>query len=160
MADLFVLGFDSKEKAEAVLNLAGQLQREELLDLEDAAMAWRTPDGKVKLQQSLNTTAAGAASGAMWGMLIGALFLVPFAGAAIGAASGAVGGKLTDIGIDDATMKRIGAALEPGKAAIFALVRRSTPDKVREAVAPYNPTIIQTSLSKDREEELVKALQS
>lgn len=160
MADLFVLGFDSKEKAEAVLNLAGQLQREELLDLEDAAMAWRTPDGKVKLQQALNTTAAGATSGAMWGMLIGALFLMPFAGAAVGAATGAAGGKLTDIGIDDATMKRIGATLEPGKAAIFALVRRSTPDKVREAVAPYGPTIIQTSLSKDREEELVKALQS
>jgi uncharacterized membrane protein len=160
MADLFVLGFDGKERAEAVFNLASELQKQELLDLEDAAMAWRTPDGKVKIQQALSTTATGATGGALWGTLIGALFLAPFAGAAIGAASGALSGKLTDIGIDDATIKRIGATLEPGKAAIFALVRRSTPDKVREAIAPYGPTIIQTSLSKDREEELVHALQS
>jgi uncharacterized membrane protein len=159
MADLVVLGFDSKEKAEAVFNLASQMQKEKLIDLEDAALAWRTPDGKVKIQQGLSMTSAGAVGGAFWGMLIGLLFLAPVAGAAIGAVGGAIGGKLSDIGIDDPTIKRIGGTLEPGKAAIFALVRRSTPDKVREALRPYEPTVIQTSLTKDREEELVKALQ-
>ena len=29
-----------------------------------------------------------------------------------------------------------------------------------EAIKPFNPTVIQTSLSHDREEELVRALQS
>jgi hypothetical protein len=51
----------------------------------------RQPNGKVKLNQLLHPTAAGAMSGAVWGMLIGWLFLMPVAGAAIGAASGALG---------------------------------------------------------------------
>ncbi|WP_371648999.1 MULTISPECIES: hypothetical protein [unclassified Streptomyces] len=32
------------------------------------------------------------------------------------------------------------------------------PDRVREAVRPFHPTVIRTSLTKDREEELVAAL--
>jgi uncharacterized membrane protein len=40
------------------------------------------------------------------------------------------------------------------------VARSATVDRVIEAIKPYNPTVIQTSLSRDREEELVKALQS
>jgi uncharacterized membrane protein len=47
-----------------------------------------------------------------------------------GAGAGALAGKLADVGINDDTIK------------------------------PYNPTVIQTNLTKDREEELVKALQA
>ncbi|MGW5739042.1 MULTISPECIES: DUF1269 domain-containing protein [Streptomyces] len=158
MADLVVLGFSDKEKAEGVLRLAKELSRQELLDLEDAALAWRTADGKVHVNQTYNTTATGAAGGALWGSLFGLLFLMPVFGAAVGAATGAVAGKLTDIGINDAFVKEIAGTLEPGRAAVFALVRRSTPDRVRDALRPFNPTVIRTSLTKDREEELVAAL--
>lgn len=159
MADLFVLGFPTKEKAEAVMELAGQLQKEELLDLEDAALVWRTSDGKIKVQQSYSPVGAGAATGALWGMLFGLLFLVPLFGLAVGAASGALAGKLTDLGINDKFMKEVAATLEPGSAAVFALVRRSTPDKVRQAIAPYEPKVIHTSLSADKEAEIVQRLQ-
>ncbi|MER5252231.1 MULTISPECIES: DUF1269 domain-containing protein [unclassified Streptomyces] len=160
MADLVVLGFSDKEKAEGVLRLAKELARQELLDLEDAALAWRTMDGKLHVRQTFSTTATGAAGGALWGSLFGLLFLMPVFGAAVGAATGAVAGKLTDIGINDAFVKETASALEPGRAAVFALVRRSTPDRVRDAVRPFNPTVIRTSLTKDREEELVEALQA
>jgi uncharacterized membrane protein len=33
-------------------------------------------------------------------------------------------------------------------------------DRVVDALKPYGPTVIQTNLTKDREEELVRALQS
>jgi uncharacterized membrane protein len=159
MTELVVLGFPNKERAEQVMNLGAGLQRQELLDLEDAALVWRTPDGKLKIQQSMNPTATGALTGALWGMLLGLLFLVPFFGAAVGAAAGAASGKLADIGINDRFIKEIAETIEPGTAAIFALVRRSTPDRVRAALAPYEPTVLRTSLTKDREEELVAALQ-
>ncbi|MGY0488095.1 DUF1269 domain-containing protein [Streptomyces sp. WG-D5] len=159
MADLVVLGFSDKEKAEAVLRLARDLSKQELLDLEDAAVAWRTMDGKIHVHQVHSTTGAGAAGGALWGSLFGLLFLMPVFGAAVGAATGAVAGKLTDIGINDAFVKETASTLEPGRAALFALVRRSTPDRVRDAVRPFNPTVIRTSLTKDREEDLVAALQ-
>ncbi|MGW7071009.1 DUF1269 domain-containing protein [Streptomyces sp. NPDC054855] len=159
MADLVVLGFADKEKAEGVLRLSKELARQELLDLEDAALAWRTMDGKIHVRQTFGTTSTGAAGGALWGSLFGLLFLMPVFGAAVGAATGAIAGKLSDIGINDAFVKEIAGTLEPGRAAVFALVRRSTPDRVRDAVRPFNPSVIRTSLTKDREEELVAALQ-
>lgn len=159
MADLFVLGFPTKEKAEAVMELARQLQKEELLDLEDAALVWRTGEGKIKVQQAFSPVGAGAASGALWGTLLGLLFLMPVFGLAVGAASGAIAGKLTDLGINDRFMKEVAATLEPGSAAVFALVRRSTSDKVRAALAPYEPKIIHTSLPTDKETEIIRRLQ-
>ena len=130
MTHLVVLGLDSPAKAEEVFDLAGDLARQELLQLQDAAYAYRDDKGKVRIHQAVSLTGAGAASGALWGTLIGMLFLMPVAGLAIGAGTGALTGKLADVGINDDTIK------------------------------PHNPTVIQTNLTKDREEELVKALQS
>ena len=164
MADLIVLGFLSKEAAEEVFELSLSLQQQELVDLEDAALARRDDKGRLRIQQALPTTSAGAASGAaggaLWGTLLGLLTLNPLAGFAVGTAAGAVGGKLTDLGIDDDLIRQIGEQLQPGKAALFALVRRSTSDKVTEALKHYSPKVLYTNLSRDREEELVKALQA
>jgi uncharacterized membrane protein len=160
MTHLVVLGLDSPDDAERVFDLAGDLAKQELLQLQDAAYAYRDDKGKVRIHQAVSLTGAGAASGALWGTLIGMLFLVPVAGLAIGAATGAIGGKLADVGINDDTIKQIGSQLEQGRAAVFLLARSATVDKVIDALKPYNPTVIQTNLTKDREEELVQALQS
>jgi uncharacterized membrane protein len=160
MAHLVVLGLESPAKAEEVFDLAGDLAKQELLQLQDAAYAYRDDKGKVRIQQAVSLTGAGAASGALWGTLIGMLFLMPVAGLAIGAGTGALAGKLADVGINDDTIKQIGGQLEQGRAAVFLLARSATVDKVIDAIKPFNPTVIQTNLTKDREEELVKALQS
>lgn len=158
MSHLVILSLDNRDDAERVFDLTGDLARQQLLQLQDAAYAWRDDKGKVRIQQAINLT--GAASGALWGTLIGLIFLNPLAGLAVGAASGAVAGKLTDVGIDDDMIKQIGQQLQEGKAAVFVLARSATADKVVEALKPYSPTIIQTNLTKDREEELVQALQA
>src|SRR5262249_4601408 len=109
MADLVVLGFDNRRDAEEGFELGASLQGEELLDLEDAALAWRDDRGRVRIHQAIPTTRAGAAtggfSGALWGSLLGLVFLNPLAGLVVGgltgAAAGAAAGALTDIGIDD-----------------------------------------------------------
>ena len=160
MTHLVVLGLDSPDDAERVFDLAGDLAKQELLQLQDAAYAYRDDKGKVRIHQAVSLTGAGAASGALWGTLIGMLFLVPVAGLAIGAATGAIGGKLADVGINDDTIKQIGGQLEQGRAAVFLLARSATVDKVIDALKPYSPTVIQTNLTKDREDELVQALQS
>jgi uncharacterized membrane protein len=160
MTHLVVLGLDSPDDAERVFDLAGDLAKQELLQLQDAAYAYRDDRGKVRIHQAVSLTGAGAASGALWGTLIGMLFLMPVAGLAVGAATGAIGGKLADVGINDDTIKQIGSQLEQGRAAVFLLARSATVDRVIEALKPYNPTVIQTNLSREREEELVQALQS
>jgi len=159
MTHLVVLGVENRDDAERLFDLAGDLAKQELLQLQDAAYAWRDDKGKVRIQQAVSLTGAGAASGALWGTLIGMLFLVPVAGLAVGAASGDLAGKLSDVGINDDTIKQIGSQLEQGRAAVFLLARSATVDRVIEAIKPFNPTVIQTNLTKDREEELVAALQ-
>ena len=81
-----------------------ELQKEYLIELEDAVVVVKTPDGKIKLNHLMNTTAAGALAGAVWGTVVGMLFLMPVVGTVSRTASGALAGKLSDAGIDDQFM--------------------------------------------------------
>ena len=77
MSDLVFIAFDSEQKAEEVRDRVLEMQKEYLIDIGDAVIAVRDDKGRVKLNQLMNTTAAGAASGALWGTLIGMLFMMP-----------------------------------------------------------------------------------
>lgn len=158
MSNLIVIGYDDIHKAAEVKLTLLKLQQDYLIDLEDAVVAIKKPDGKIQLNQSMNLTAFGATEGTFWGLLIGAMFLSPFFGAAIGAASGAIAGALSDVGINDSFMKELSATLKPGTSALFVLVKSSTPDKVAEKLQGTGGTLIKTSLSHDDETKLQKVL--
>jgi uncharacterized membrane protein len=158
MSDLVVIAFPTEAKAEEVRQKVLELQREYLIELGDAAIAVKQPDGSVRLNQLINTTASGAASGALWGTLIGLIFLMPLAGAALGAASGALGGWLTDVGVNDAFMKEVAASLQPGNAALFLLIRKLTTDKVLEDLRGVGGKVMRTSFDHTKEEALRAAL--
>ena len=137
MSNLVVVGFNNAADAFEMRGALAKMQAQYLIEMEDAVVVTRNETGAVQLHQAVNLTAAGAASGAFWGSLIGLLFLNPLLGAAVGAGSGALSGKLADIGINDRFMKDLSATLTPGSAALFVLVRRSTPDKVLEGLRPF-----------------------
>ncbi len=160
MSDLVVVGYDDVHQAEDVRQRLIKLQREYLVDIGDAVVAVRQPDGKVQLHQIHNLTAAGALSGGFWGALIGLLFMSPLLGFAVGAASGAVGGALSDIGINDTFMKDLAGTLKPGGSALFVLVRKVTADKVLEDLQGTGGRILKTSLSNEDEARLQAALDS
>ena len=134
MADLLVISFPTEAQAEEARTRVASMQREYLIELGDAVVALRKPDGSIKLNQTFHPTAAGAAGGALWGSLIGLLFLNPLAGAAVGAAAGAVSGRLTDVGINDNFMKEVSQSLEAGEAALFLLIRKMTAERVMEGL--------------------------
>ena len=158
MSDLIVIAFPTEAKAEEVRQKLLAMQQEYLIELGDAVIAVKDDKGRIKLNQLLNTTTAGAVSGTFWGTLIGLIFLMPLAGAALGAASGALGGALTDVGINDNWMKETAAAILPGTAALFVLVRKVTPDKVLERLKGEGGTVMKTSLDHTKEEALRAAL--
>jgi uncharacterized membrane protein len=126
------------------------------IELDDLVIVERKDDGKVKLHQP-SLAGLGAASGALWGGLIGLIFFVPLFGMAIGAAAGAAGGALSDTGVDDNFMKRLGEELAPGRAALIVLVRQVSVDKVLPQIQVPG-TVIQTSLSNEDEQRLQQAL--
>jgi len=158
MSDLVVIAFPTEAKAEEVRQKLLAMQKEYLLEMSDAVIAVKDAKGRIKLNQMLNTTAVGAVSGTFWGTLIGLIFLMPLAGAALGAASGALGGALTDIGINDKWMKETAAAIQPGTAALFVLVRRVTADKVLERLRGEGGIVMKTSLDHTKEAALQAAL--
>lgn len=159
MADLIAVVFESESKAEEVRSRLLAMSRDYLIDVGDAAIAVKTADGKVKLNQLMNMTASGAASGSFWGLLVGVLFLNPLIGVAAGAASGAIAGALTDLGVNDRFMKDLaGTDIQPGEAILFVLVKKVTGDKVLDGIKGVGGRILQTSLDHLREQRLRQAL--
>ena len=154
MTDLVVISYDDPYSAEEVRLKLSKMQRDYLIDLEDAVVAVKDDKGKIKLNQMHNLTAAGAVSGGFWGTLIGVIFLNPLLGMAAGAAAGAV----SDVGINDDFMKRVAARLTNGTSMLFVLVRKATPDKVLAELEGTGGKVIQTSLSHEREEKLQAVL--
>ncbi len=161
MSDLVFIAFDTEKQAEEVRDKVLGLQREYLIEVEDAVIATRDDKGRVKLNQLMHPAASGALSGAFWGMLIGWIFLMPVAGAAVGAAGGALGGSLVDVGINDEDMRtQANEALKPGTAGLFLLIRKMTTDKVLEDLKGAGGTVIRTSFDHAKEEALRAALQA
>ena len=159
MADLLAIEFPTEAAAEDMRKKLLAMQTEYLIDLGDAVVAVKQPDGQVKLNQLVNTTAMGAASGALWGSLVGLIFLMPLVGAAVGAASGALSGKLTDVGINDQFMKDAAASLHSGNAALFLLIRKMTTDKVMAALQGSGGIILRSSFDETKQHELQAALE-
>jgi uncharacterized membrane protein len=166
MADLICVAFDDPTTADRALTELTALQKEYLIELKDACVVVRSPDGEVHLHQAMPLVKTGAlsggASGALWGTLIGLLFLNPLAGMALGAgfgaASGALAGKLSDYGIPDDFIKQLGGTIKPNSSALFLLVQKVTADKVLPKVAQYKGRVLKTSLSDDREKRPREAL--
>jgi uncharacterized membrane protein len=158
MSDLVFIAFPSEAKAEEVRERVLAMQKEYLIELGDAVVAVKDSQGRIKLNQLMNTTATGALSGALWGTLIGLIFMMPLLGTALGAASGALGGKLTDVGINDEFMKQAASALQPGTAGLFLLVRKMTTDKVLADLKGVGGTVMRTSFDETKEAALREAL--
>jgi len=162
MSTLIAVVFHDESTAFEMRAALARMQKQYLLEMEDAVVVTRDLNGKTKLHQAVSLTSAGAVGGAFWGMLIGLLFLNPLIGAAVGAGAGALSGKLTDMGLNDQMMKDIGKSLTPGSSALFVLLRTITADKVLDGLKQFagRGQVFQTSLNKDDEKSLREALET
>ena len=130
MSDLVVVSFKGEETADQVLTKLQQMQKEHLIDLEDACVVVRSAKGKVHLKQAVDLVKIGALSGAAWGGMFGALVglmllnpLVGLAtGMAIGASTGALSGALSDYCAGDRTGTTINlVSVSPSRAGCQSL---------------------------------------
>ena len=158
MSTLVVIAYDDEFKAEEVRTALRKMQQDYLIDLEDAVVAVKNNEGKVKLHQMYNLTAMGAVSGGFWGTLIGLIFLNPLLGLAAGAGAGAVSGALTDVGINNDFMKDWPGSFKNGTSLLFVLVRKVTADKVLEQLQGTGGKVVKTSLTHEQEAKLQAAL--
>ena len=129
MSDLVAIAFPTEAKAEEFRQKLVAMQKDDLIDLGDAVIAVKDSNGHIKLNRMINITAADAVNGTFWGALI-----------------------------DDKWMRKTAAAVQPGTAALFALVRKFTADKVLDGLRGDGGTVLKTSLDHTREAALQVAL--
>src|SRR4051795_7970150 len=155
-ATLTVWKFDTPDGADAAGKTLGQLARENMITIHDAAtVSWPEGAKKPKTHQMASTTGAGALGGAFWGMLFGLIFFVPLLGAALGAATGALTGSLSDVGIDDGFINKVRDDVTPGTSALFVMTSDAVIDKVKAAFAEMPAAdLIFSNLSDEQERAL------
>ncbi len=157
MATLTVLKFDTPYGGEQLVDLIQDLQRQNLIKLQDAAIvSWPEGAPKPTTRHLASLTGLGALDGAFWGMLFGLLFFVPFLGMAVGAAMGALAGHYADYGIGREFIEEVRSKVTPGTSAAFLLTSEAVTDRVIDAVKVRFPSIelIASNLSRDQEEKL------
>jgi len=161
MSDLIVIGYPDEETARNAWEKLVKLEHDYLVDLEDAAIIRRDQKGKLHITTPAHHAVAwGSFSGLFWGVLIGLLFLFPLA-PLVGVAGGIMGaalGAAENLGIKDDFKQRVQDVLQPGTSAILVILRKATYDKFVEALRPYGGTVLQTSLSHEAEQQLMKIL--
>jgi uncharacterized membrane protein len=158
MGTLTVWKFDSASGAESALELLERLQKEQLIQINDAAYVY-WPEGrkKPKTEQLHRLTGAGALGGSFWGLLFGLIFFVPLLGLAVGAAMGALAGSMSDVGIDDAFIRQVREQVTPGTSALFVMSSNAVSDRVLEQFKSTGASLISTNLSSDQEAPLREA---
>ena len=171
MDNLIVVGFRGRHRASEVLSQLQVLDDNWTLDLADAVAAYRTDDGRLRIDQSVNpTTTEGAAWGGVFGALLGGLLAAPFtAGVSTAAAVAAVGtgalgigsvGALAgaddaasfkeEYGVSDEFVQQVGGMIEPGNSAVFAVIRTNDPEEVAQHFQGYGGTILKTTLAPEK----------
>jgi uncharacterized membrane protein len=157
MSDLVVISFETVDDAVKARSALRDLQKQRLLDLDDAAVISKDADGKVEVHGEVSKdTATGAVVGGFLGLLLA--FMFPIAGIAIGAAGGALVGHAFDRHIDKKFVRDVQASLKPGTSALFVMLRSVNTAAALGALRPFKGTLIQTTLNSELEEELRDAL--
>jgi uncharacterized membrane protein len=156
MSQLTVWKFNTADGAATALAKLGELQKQQLIQVLDAAIvSWPQGQKRPKTKQSVDTVATGAMGGVFWGMLLGLIFFTPLLGAIVGATAGAISGSFTDYGINDDFIKSVQSKVTEGTSALFLLTGQVTLDKVEAAFAPEERgELIQSNLSAEQEAKL------
>ena len=173
MAHLTVVGFQGTHRAAEVLNQLLDLNASWTSDLylRDAVAVYRTGDGRLRVDESVQVTSKeGAVSGGLIGAMLGALLAAPFtggasaavAGAAIGTGAVTLGATGAVIGYEDAAemkerygisedfVRRVGGMVQPGQSALFVQGNARDPEEVAKQFRGYGGTILHTTLPPDK----------
>jgi uncharacterized membrane protein len=158
VADLIAIGYPDEGTAAKAAEEARRLADDLVIEPDAIATIVRDSEGKFHVTTSHHPVGGGTTWGMFWGLLFGMLFFVPVFGMAVGAGLGALFGKIEKTGIDKQFQDQVRELLQPGTSALFLLVEKVTPDKAVDAMSQYGGTVLESSLSKDAERELQKAL--
>jgi uncharacterized membrane protein len=168
MRDLIAVGFPGKYRATEVLEQLQALDWKGKIDLKDAVAVYRTEDGRLRVDSSVQPTGKeGGVAGGLLGALLGGILAAPFtvgasaavaAGAVVAAGAATFGTAGALIGAADAEdwkatwgvpedfVQEVGGMVQPGTSAVFAQIEASDPRGVVERFRGSGGTVLRTGL--------------
>ena len=158
VSNIVVMTFDSVEEANQVRHEMKELEKQDLMSLEDAAVITKDEHGKIHVVDEMGSAVkTGAVAGGFLGLFL--MFAFPIAGIAAGVLGGALVGKLVDQGIDKEFVKEVSDALQPGNSALFLVVKKANAPAALAALKPYRGKLYHTSLPSEAEDSIRSILE-
>jgi len=156
---LVVMTFEDENEARIVADSLHSLERAGRLNINDSAVIRRGMDGKVHVDEQVDSSVkGGAVIGGALGLLIGTV-LFPIGGLVLGAAGGALVGKMLDTGVDKNFVKDVSASLQPGSSALFITSSGGDRAAVIGALKEHKGKVYHTNLSSEAEQAIKDALE-
>jgi len=142
--NVIAVSFDPDTNAYAALTALKELDAQQRLSLEAAAVVVRGEDGKIDVKDQVGTEEfAGTAGGGLIGVLVG--ILGGPLGVLLGGSYGLLVGSLVDLGEveqSESVLSQISASVKPGHTALLAEVTEQSPEVVDSAVAELGGTVL------------------
>jgi uncharacterized membrane protein len=157
-SQVVVFGFDEEQGAETMLDYVDDMQKEGLLELEDAVIASRGPGTDVDIRQMHSKAGKFALRGSGIGLLAGLLLGGPIGGLIGGAAIGGITGALKDHGLDDSFVEEVSGWVRPNTSALFLLIAEAKGEQVLPRLQSLNARVLTTTLPEEAEKRLRESL--
>lgn len=129
MKNIVTIAVPSRFAGQQVMDRVHEAVDAGKVHVDDIALVYRTPEGKVKLQQTTDMTAGGGLwRGALWGVVAAVLAPVT-APVAVVAAGGGLGAWIAgagDKGISNKFMKQAGEVIKDNESVVFVLADESS----------------------------------
>jgi uncharacterized membrane protein len=142
--NVIAVSFEDDRDAYHALSLLKQLDSEERVAVQEAAVVVRGEDGKlVENDGTQSADLPGTATGGLMGLLLGVIG-GPF-GVLIGGATGLMVGSLFDLADYDETDSALGAissSVQVGRTALLAVLVEGTPEVVDAAMCEVGGTVL------------------
>jgi len=152
---LLAARYPNEEHAKTILDTLEAMHHALTIDLKDAVMITKEPDGKIKTHETTDvTTRKGAMRGVIAGGIFGLIFPPSLLVSALAAGGiGALWGKIRDTGVKHDDIKEFAGDLTPGQAALVILVSSQTAEISQETLGAYEGDVLTKVYS---EEDFIK----
>ena len=128
------------------------------VEIKDAVIAFKTSEGRIKIQQTKDMTSGkGARRGGFWGLLVGLILGGPLFGALAGLGLGAIVGRRIDHGLDDDFISHLSRSLKPSTSALLVLIDQEHAEKAIAYLKSFDVEMHVADISQEAEEALDQA---
>jgi uncharacterized membrane protein len=141
---LLAAKYPNEEHAKTTLDMLEQMHRALTITMKDAAMITRDDDGKVKVHEIHEvTTKKGAVRGGIVTGILGVIYPPSLIASVLaGVGLGGIWGRIRDTGIKTDKIKELADSLQPGQAAVIALVSQDTAMATQRALKGYEGDLV------------------